>query len=532
LGHLPPTIGRYEVIGPLASGGMAEIVLARMVGPNGFYRPFVVKRILPHLAQSEAFVSMFLDEARIVAGLHHPNVVTVQELGRHEGELFMVFEHLEGESVGGLARRLVLENEVLDPRLCAYIAAEACAGLHAAHELADADGVTLDIVHRDVSPQNVFLTYDGHVKVLDFGIATARGRLARTDAGAFKGKWAYMAPEQCRGESVDRRTDIFAIGAVLYELSTNRRLFFRNGELATLRAILDEPIVAPSRLTEGYPRALERICLRALSRDPNDRYATAAEMRADLLLAVQELGQGAPADPAADLARRMRELYADRIEQKRDTMRMLRDGASVARVPPGDVDEGVEISVATAARPAAADDQPLEMAVTKAHEPPARPRRRVWLAAAGALAIGAGAFATRALWTRAHASSGSPAAVEAGAVNVRVVSSPPGATIAVDGRPQGETPLDVRLPRRSDPVTIDIARAGFRASAHRIVPSQDQTLVVALEGEEPAKPAAPEVSSAAHPSRGARPHAPARAPSAKPTAAPPPTASAPFFRFD
>src|SRR5262245_61887209 len=212
-------IGRYEVVGELAIGGMATILLGRLVGPRGFEHPVVIKRILPHLAKMPEFVDMFVDEARIVAGIRHPNVVQVTELGCEGDELFLVMEYLEGESVGGLLRRIWTQDGEIDRALAVYIVAEACAGLHAAHELTDEAGKLRGLVHRDISPQNMFVTYSGAVKVLDFGIAQAADRLTRTEAGQVKGKFAYMSPEQCLSQPLDRRSDVFALGVVLYELT-------------------------------------------------------------------------------------------------------------------------------------------------------------------------------------------------------------------------------------------------------------------------------------------------------------------------
>ena len=175
--HATERVGRYEVAGRLATGGMAEILLGRLVGPSGFERPLVIKRILPHLAEQQSFVSMFLDEARLAAQIRHPNVVSVSELGQEGDDLYLVMEYLEGENAAGLIRRSMVTGKNTDFALCAYIVAEACAGLHAAHELTDPDGNPLRLVHRDVSPQNIFVTYGGAVKVLDFGIAKAADRI-------------------------------------------------------------------------------------------------------------------------------------------------------------------------------------------------------------------------------------------------------------------------------------------------------------------------------------------------------------------
>ena len=320
-------IGRYQILGTLGAGGMAEVLLGRLVGPSGFERLVVVKRILPHLAGRRAFVDMFLDEARVVAQIRHPNVVTVHELGNEDGELFLVMEYLDGESAGGLLRRLSVKRERLPFAVAAYVVAEACAGLHAAHELTSPTGESLHVVHRDVSPQNVFVTYSGAVKVLDFGIALAGDRQTRTEAGQIKGKFEYMSPEQWREEPLDRRADVFALGIVLYELSTGHRLFRRATHLETLEAICEAPIPKPSTLVPDYPPLLERVCMRALERNREDRYATAADMRRELLPFVN----AEDLEPEATLARVMAKTFADRIEEKRSMVRAARTGDALAQ---------------------------------------------------------------------------------------------------------------------------------------------------------------------------------------------------------
>ena len=270
---LPSRIGRHTVVGYIATGGMAELFLGKE--PTG--RPVVIKRILPHLARQTTFVSMFIDEARIGSRAKHPNLVEVFELGQVGTDLFLVMEYLVGENLAGLVRRLTKRNERISYQLCAYIIAEVCDGLHFAHELKDDDsGKPLELVHRDVSPQNVFVTYGGDVKLLDFGVATASQRLTQTASGEVKGKYAYMSPEQCRGEPLDRRSDIFSLGTVLYELTTLRRLFKRPNELQVMRAITEDPIPRPTHELPDYPPALEAICVRALARDREQRYASAA----------------------------------------------------------------------------------------------------------------------------------------------------------------------------------------------------------------------------------------------------------------
>ncbi len=324
---LPATIGRYQIVGRLASGGMAEILLGKLLGPSGFERAVVIKRILPHLAAEPRFVTMFLDEARIVARIRHPNVVQVHELGQEGDELFLVMEYLDGESAFGLMKRLRHAREELPLGLAVHIVAEACAGLHAAHELRDDRGYGQNLVHRDVSPQNVMVLYDGQVKVLDFGIAKGADSKHRTEAGQIKGKFAYMSPEQCKSERLDRRSDIFALGIVLFELTTGRRLFARDGDLRTLKAVCEEPVIAPSNIVAGYPERLGAICQRALSRLREDRYQTALEMRRDLLAAMRDIG-GDPV-PEDVLGRLMKRIFADRIDEKQEMLQRIRAGSQV-----------------------------------------------------------------------------------------------------------------------------------------------------------------------------------------------------------
>ena len=209
-------LGRYELVWELGTGGMASVYLARVRGPAGFNKWLAIKRIHPHLAKDPRFVEMFLDEARIAAAVHHPNVAHVFDLGDDAGERFLAMEYLHGEHLGTVAVRAVRERGRLEPELAARIIASAADGLHHAHEARDAEGRHLGLVHRDVSPQNIFVTYDGSVKLTDFGIAKAAGRLTHTQTGGTKGKVSYMAPEQALGHAVDRRTDVWALGVVLW----------------------------------------------------------------------------------------------------------------------------------------------------------------------------------------------------------------------------------------------------------------------------------------------------------------------------
>src|SRR5215831_958870 len=233
-------LGRYQIIGRLATGGMAEVYLALSGDLPGFRTLVVVKRILPHLASNAQFIRMFLDEARLAALLDHPNIVRIIEVG-HDGEdYFLVMELVQGKPLSAVLRKAAREHRPPTPALTSYLISQAAHGLAYAHTLTDGDGRALGVVHRDVSPQNVLISFEGAVKMIDFGVARAFGRVAHTSPGGLKGKIDYMSPEQASAEEVDHRADVFALGVVLWEALTGRRLFRRETELATMRAIVDD----------------------------------------------------------------------------------------------------------------------------------------------------------------------------------------------------------------------------------------------------------------------------------------------------
>ncbi len=316
-------LGRYELLGLLATGGMAEIHLARLAGEAGFEKIVVVKRLLPELVASHAYVEMFLGEAKLVAKLSHPNVCEVYELGREGAEYFLVMPFLDGVPATELIARPRDPDRAAQLRVAAGVIAQACAGLHHAHELrGDAgpgrQGALVGLVHRDVSPSNLFVTADGVVKVLDFGIAKTAGT-AETEAGTVKGKAQYMAPEQLLGEQLDRRADVFALGIVLYELATHQRLFKRASDYLAARAILEEPIPRADAADPALPVALADVIARALARRPGDRFTDAPALAAALDAAFAPSGRVAtPAQIAAALAEQhAAELTAQRTRQAR-----------------------------------------------------------------------------------------------------------------------------------------------------------------------------------------------------------------------
>jgi serine/threonine-protein kinase len=315
---------------------MATVYLARADGPPGFQKLVALKRIHPHLAQERDYVDMFLDEARIASRITHPNVCSVFDFGEADGEYFIAMEYLVGEPLSRVHRRVVANAEqrssALLPARMARIVAQACEGLHAAHQLKDVDGESLHVVHRDVSAENLFVTYDGTTQVVDFGIAHARQRVHHTEAGQVKGTFPYMAPEQMTAGGVDRRVDIWALGTVLWELLTLRRLFMRDTDVNTMYAVLSSEIRPPSEYRPEISPELDQIVLKALHRNPDERWQTAREMGKALRRALakeQEL------IGPAEIADWMADLFPDGEARKQRLMDIARvgDGAALSEPP-------------------------------------------------------------------------------------------------------------------------------------------------------------------------------------------------------
>jgi len=326
----PWRIGRYELCFELASGGMASVHLARAHGNPGFEKLVALKRIHPHLACEPEYVDMFLDEARIASRITHSNVCSVFDFGEADGEYFIAMEYLVGEPLSRVHRRVLADVDQRDspllPMRMARIIAQACEGLHAAHVLTDADGESLRVVHRDVSAENLFVTYDGATQVVDFGIAHARQRVHSTEAGQVKGTFPYMAPEQMTSAVVDRRVDVWALGAVLWELLTLRKLFLRETDVNTMYAVLSGEIQPPSEYRNAVSAELDEIVLKALERSPDARWQSAREMGKALrrYLAKQNELIG-----PAEIADWMRQLFPSGELRKRELMEIARSREGV-----------------------------------------------------------------------------------------------------------------------------------------------------------------------------------------------------------
>ncbi len=288
---LPP-LGKYQLVKRLAMGGMAEVFLARVDGPMGFEKQVVVKRVLPHLAEEQTFVEMFFSEARLAAQLSHPNVVQVFDFGEVDGTYFLVMELIDGINLRQLGRRAQEAGEALPAHLVARIISSAAEGLGYAHELTDpATGAPLNLVHRDISPENILLSKSGAVKVVDFGIAKAANQSHLTRTGTVKGKFAYMPPEQLRAEPLDRRADVYALGIVMFELLAGQKPFDTKSDAEIAQAILSRKMTPLHKLRRDVPKALQRIVERALEPNAKDRYPDCLQLQADLERFIASTGE-------------------------------------------------------------------------------------------------------------------------------------------------------------------------------------------------------------------------------------------------
>ncbi len=314
----PKIIGRYELLTRLATGGMAELFLARERGLAGLERLVVIKRILPHLADQPSFVEMFLREARIVARLSHPNVVQIYELGQESESYHIAMEYIHGSTVRELLVLAQKKGCQMPLDVAVAIIDQACRGLHAAHELCDLDGKPLGLVHRDISPHNLMCTTDGHVKLLDFGVAkSTSASVEATYSGNLKGKFAYLSPEQCLHEPLDRRSDVFAMGIVMWEMFTMRRLFKRKTELEMMQSIIGGNAPAPSKFREDLPAAIEEVIKKALVTDREDRFASAEALRQALAEAASACGVEPQEKGVADF---LSDVAGERLAKRKATV--------------------------------------------------------------------------------------------------------------------------------------------------------------------------------------------------------------------
>ena len=320
----PESFGRYYLVDKIAVGGMAEVFKAKTFSHGGFEKLLVIKRILDHLSDNNEFVEMFVDEAKISVELQHPNIIQVFDFGRMQENYYIAMECVEGKDSKGILRKLAERRKLLPNEYAVYIAHEICKGLDYAHKRTDSAGERLGIIHRDISPSNILISYNGEVKIADFGIAKARISAYNTKDGVLKGKFEYMSPEQASGEQIDLRSDIFATGIILHEMLTGRRLFKSESDIQTLERIKRVDIKPPSTLNPAVPPRLDALVMKAMSKDPDDRFEDARALQTALLEFMY------PATP--DLVREslghfMTELFSEEIRSEQDR---LKEGTRLA----------------------------------------------------------------------------------------------------------------------------------------------------------------------------------------------------------
>jgi eukaryotic-like serine/threonine-protein kinase len=384
----PHVIGRYALFGEIAAGGMATVHYGRLVGPVGFSRTVAIKRLHAQFAKDPEFAAMFLDEARLAARIRHPNVVQTLDVVSLDGELFLVMDYVQGESLVRLLRACATTKQVVPLEVVSGIICGALHGLHSAHEATSEDGQPLGIVHRDVSPQNILVGSDGVPRVLDFGVAKAAGRVQTTREGQLKGKLSYMSPEQIQSESVDRRTDVYAMGVVLWETLTLQRLFAGDGEGAVIKKVLAGAREPPSAVAPHVPKSVDEVALRALEEDPDKRFQTAREMA----LALEAIVPMASATRIADwLERSVGEVLAQRarsVAEIESQSGVGRTGPAAPMVPGDSVDTQIDPLGASGRPPANSSPSSQASSASLSSTPQqAQGKRLPWAFIAGAVIV-------------------------------------------------------------------------------------------------------------------------------------------------
>lgn len=535
------SFGKYTLIAELGHGGMADVFLAVQAGPagSGFSKLAVIKRLRKNLAEEPEFVSMLVDEARIAARLNHPNVVQTNEVGEVDSQYFIAMEYLDGQPFHRIQHRaaqrlkegtpcgLTREQQVL-------VLMDVLGGLHHAHELADYDGTALGIVHRDITPHNVFVTYEGQVKVVDFGIAKAVGRVSETRQGVVKGKVRYMAPEQAFGHDVDRRADVFAAGVILWEIVVGRRMWQDKDDLAIVQCLVSGTLPpSPKELDPSVPDALDAICRTALQLKPEERYATADDFRVDLEHYLADAGY------LVEARRKLPGVLTELFKDKRAAIRSVIE-KQLSVVNSRGADLRTSNAVLVDSHPSSTS--PLSVAVgpshtnvtsaleakTQIYDGGLRKRRRTALVLGSATVIAAVAvLAWRgAVASRAPASSPSlpvntvsSVTVAIEDVSVRLSANAEHAAVRIDDGQPRPLPLDLKVHRDGLEHRLEFEANGFVSKSETVRFAND--LVMSVHLDEAPKPK-PEKSTADRPK-----DSPRVAAAPPPTWTPPPRASAP-----
>lgn len=531
------TFGKYRLIAELGHGGMADVFLAVIAGPvgSGFTKLTVVKRLRQNLAEEQEFVEMLVDEARISARLNHPNVVQTNEVGSVANQYFLAMEYLDGQPLHRIQHRAMqklaraqaegtptnpppstadpnawFETDPFPKDSQYLVILDTLAGLHHAHELADYDGTPLGIVHRDVTPHNVFVTYEGQVKVVDFGIAKAAGRASETRQGVVKGKVRYMAPEQAVGQPVDRRADLFSVGIMLWEAATGRRFWKDMDDLTIVQALVSGNMkTSPREFDPNVPEAIDRICQKALAFNRDDRYATAEDFRIDL---EEYLGSiGALTSARRRLSTSVSELFKDkRAEIKRVIEKQL---AKLRDAPPTESNPDFKPEMialesgssgtfqapppATPSIPAQAEEGPTSITdaatelYTTSKKKPGGGGKLPAIAIAAVLGIAAAGLAV----VKVGSANKQPAKSGEDFVHVSIITNPQNASVTIDGTPLWP-PSNAKIPRDKRAHQLRVEAPGYEPEATAVSFESDYTATINLR---PLPTAVSTISSATAP---------------------------------
>jgi eukaryotic-like serine/threonine-protein kinase len=527
------TLGKYRLIAELGHGGMAEVFLAVARGPAGFNKLLVIKQIRPQLAEDPDFLSMFLDEARLAARLSHPNVVQTNEVGEENHRYFIAMEYLEGQPLNRILHRMG-RNGALPLAMHLRIICEVLGGLQHAHDLTDYDGTPLHVVHRDATPHNIFLTYDGQVKVVDFGIAKAMNSSSETKTGVLKGKVAYMAPEQAKGDRVDRRADVFSVGVILWEALAGRRLWKGLNDIAVLNHIISGDIPSPRTVNPTLHERLEEICMLALAPNRDDRYESASALQMDLEQCIEEIGERGSVREAGRLVgeyfaeerAKMKSIIetqlrnakslptgeygALEIPQLVDPMRLSQAGPTVDTAGSGSLPGALVSSTPVRVQqPSVTEATPYSSLAGNSNTPPpeapSRSSRRAAMVT-GAVAATA-VIVAGVIWVSARgpahespvaASSSAPesgaapapptAKPTAGKIDLKVSVSPEGARLFLDDKPLDANPFTGKLPQDGEAHTLRAEAPGYASRVRTITFEKDLEIEFALDKEKADKP--------------------------------------------
>ena len=505
---------KYRILMELGEGGTAHVFLAIARGPSGFNKLVVLKALKRGLAGDDAFRRMFMNEARLSARLNHPNIVQVNEVIEQDGLPVIVMQYLEGRPLVDVINRA---GDKLSMGMHLQIICEALSGLHYSHELRDYDGTALRVVHRDMTPHNVFVTFDGQVKLLDFGIAKLSGSAAETQEGVLKGKLRYMPPEQIMGDPVDCRTDVYAVGVLLWEAATGTRMWRTLSEATIMNRVLEGQIPSPRTERPDIDADLERIIVKALQTDAHQRYATASELQGELEVHMAERGLGSS---SREIGSFVSELYTDyRQETKKVVEEKLAQEGSLNWA------DGVPISIAASAAVSLHSKELL-----------APQRKQKWEVITWTVGISVlGALLFFFVSAKSHQSrsvTASPIGVpnipnvsvanspstQLSAINLRISASPATAVILIDGKPFAGNPASYSATNDSSTHSVTVQASDHRPRTMAVVYNRDQDIVVALERIPPA------TLSSAKTMR-----MPSSLPSAKTTAAAPKDCDPPYY---